>query len=215
MPAAQRPDWKGRTVVCIASGPSLTQEDCDAVHAAGMPTIVTNTTFRRAPWADMLFGFDSKWWRSPVEKGFDGRPWSSHRDEVYGIGFKGRLVSASQIASNLGIESTFCVPWFRQYANSGACAISMALAGGALRIVLLGFDCQNGPNGEKHWHGDHAKGLSNCLSMPRWGQLFKRVAEDARTQGVPVINATRSTALRWFPRMDLIEALTENVTCCG
>jgi hypothetical protein len=197
MPAAQRPDWKGRPVVCIASGPSLTQEDCDAVHAAGMPTIVTNTTFRRAPWADMLFGFDSKWWRE-------------HLPEVRQV-FRGRLVSASQIASNLGVESTFCVPWFRQYANSGACAISMALAGGASRIVLLGFDCQNGPNGEKHWHGDHPVGMSNCLSMPKWSQVFRRVAEDARSHGVPVFNATRSTALRWFERQSLERALGATV----
>jgi hypothetical protein len=197
MPAAQRPDWKGRTVVCLASGPSLTQEDCDAVRVAGLTTIVTNTTFRRAPWADMLFGFDSRWWRE-------------HIAEVRQV-FKGRLVSASQIAPNLGVESTFCVPWFRQYANSGACAISMAVAGGASKVVLLGFDCQNGPNGEKHWHGDHPPGLSNCLSMPRWGQVFKRVAQDVEAQGVPVINATRSTALRCFERQPLEQAIGATV----
>jgi hypothetical protein len=190
MPAA-RPDWSGRTVVCIASGPSLTAEDCEATK--GHPTIVTNTTFRMAPWADVLFGFDSRWWRA-------------HIAEVRQV-FKGRLISASQIAANLGVESTFGAPWFRQYANSGACAISMALAGGASKIVLLGYDCQNGPNGEKHWHGDHPKGLTNCASMPRWGQVFTRVSIDAEVQGVPVINATRRTALRCFKKAELADAL--------
>lgn len=191
MRAAQRPDWSGRTVVCIASGPSLTQEDCDAVR--GLPTIVTNTSFRRAPWADVLFGFDSKWWRE-------------HLPEVRKV-FKGRLMSGSQIAANLGVESVYGVPWFRLYANSGACAISLAMAGGASKVVLLGFDCQNGPNGEKHWHPDHPKGLSNCLSMPKWSDVFRRVTRDAETNHVRVVNSTRSTALRWFERQSLEQAI--------
>ena len=56
------PDWRGRTVVCIASGPSLTAEDCELVRESGCPVIVTNTTFRLCPWADMLYAFDRPWW---------------------------------------------------------------------------------------------------------------------------------------------------------
>lgn len=192
MPAA-RPDWAGRTVVCIASGPSLTQEDCNATK--GHPTIVTNTSFRMAPWADIVFGFDSRWWRS-------------HIAEVREV-FSGRLISASQVAVNLGVESTFGSDWFRQYANSGACAISIAIGAGASKVVLLGFDCQNGPNGEKHWHGSHPAGLSNCASMARWSDVFKRVSADAKAQGVPVLNATRRTALKCFQKVELTEALCE------
>jgi hypothetical protein len=207
MPAVQQPDWKGRTVVCIASGPSLTQEDCDAVRAAGPPvTIVTNTTFRRAPWADVLFGFDSRWWNASVDVGFDGKPWKSYRHEVDGIGFRGRCITAAQHGKNFGCESIFQVAWFRIFANSGACAISLAISGGAAKVVLLGYDFTTGPNGEKHWHADHKK-ISNCASMPHWDHLIERVADYARKSGVTVLNSTRRSAIVCFKRVPLQEAL--------
>ena len=52
--------------VCIASGPSLTPEDVQAVKewrdAGKGKVIVVNTTFRAAPWADAMFAMDAKWW---------------------------------------------------------------------------------------------------------------------------------------------------------
>lgn len=62
MKTAAKPAWEGLTVACLASGPSLTAEDCEVVRASGVPTLVTNTTFRMAPWAAIVYGHDSKWW---------------------------------------------------------------------------------------------------------------------------------------------------------
>lgn len=188
---AARPDWAGRTVVCIASGPSLTPEDCEAVRVSGHPAIVTNTTFLLCPWADVLFGFDSKWWRA-------------HPDA---LNFEGRKISASRIAGNLGVETVFCSPWFRAFGNSGACAISLALAGGAAKVILLGFDCSFAPDGKKHWHPDHPDGMSNCASIAAWPKRFAQVAKDAEKAGVPVLNASRRTALTCFERVELADAL--------
>jgi hypothetical protein len=42
-------DWANEIVVCIASGPSLTQADVEIIKHAGVKTIVTNTTFRMVP----------------------------------------------------------------------------------------------------------------------------------------------------------------------
>ncbi len=53
------PDWRGRTVACFASGPSLTIEDCVSARDAGCPTIVSNTTYRLTPWADALYAHDA------------------------------------------------------------------------------------------------------------------------------------------------------------
>lgn len=193
MPAALRPDWTGQTVICIASGPSLTLADCEAARATGHPVVVTNTTFRIAPWADVLFGFDSNWWRQ-------------HLEEVRAT-FRGRLMSVSQVAGNLGIETTYGATWFRQVGNSGACAISLAICSGAKRVILIGFDCCRGSDGKNHWHGDHPKGMSNCLSMARWPAQFARVAAEAKREGVVVLNASRSTTLTCFERVRLEECL--------
>lgn len=191
--AVERPSWGGRTVVCIASGPSLTPQDCEAVRAAGHPSVVTNTTFRMAPWADVLFGFDAAWWRQ-------------HLEEVRGV-FHGRLMTPSQVAGRLGVESLYGAPWFQHAGNSGASAIALALAGGAARVVLLGYDCARGPANESHWHGDHPDGLANCASMAHWPAQFEPVARRARKAGAVVLNASRRTALTCFERVDLQEAL--------
>ena len=186
-----RPNFEGETVICVASGPSLTQEDCDLVRESGHPVIVVNTSFRLAPWADMLFAFDKKWW-------------DIYHEEVNQT-FGGLLVSFSQAVKSYGVESTYRAPWFANYGNSGACAIGLAMAGGADKIVLLGYDCQ--AKEKAHWHGDHPAELSNIASIKRWPAQFKCVADDADRDAVIVLNASRETALKCFARITLENAL--------
>lgn len=185
--AAKRPEWDGLTVVCLASGPSLTAEDCELARLSGYPTIVTNTTFRIAPWAHLLFGFDTRWW-------------VNHMDEIKGT-FSGRLMSVSEVAPNFGVETTFGSTWFVRLGNSGACAITLAIGAGAKRVILLGFDCGFSIDGKKHWHPDHPKGMTNGLSVKKWPQEFKKAAEIAKKADVKVLNASRATTLRCFERV--------------
>jgi hypothetical protein len=184
---APAPDWKGRTVVCLASGPSLTQADVDLVRLSGHPTVVTNTTFRMAPWADMLFGFDARWWATKDPATGLTHAQESARD------FAGRRITKSQLGTTYGI--------------SGTCAIAMAVHGGAARIILLGFDSTFGPKGERHWHGNHPGGLGNCASIARWPGHFKRTKRMADAAGVRILNCSRRTALDCFERVPLEQAL--------
>lgn len=91
----------------------------------------------------------------------------------------------------------------RQGGNSGYQAIGIALLFGAARIVLLGFDMQF-TNGRKHWHKDHAKNNPTGIALKNWRANFRELASVCP---VPIINATRETALDCFPRMSLEEAL--------
>jgi hypothetical protein len=100
-------------VVCIASGPSLTAEDVERVRAAGHPVIVTNTTFRLAPWADVLFGMDSKWWKEyhkEVDSVFTGRKhWHADHPKPLGNGasikkWPGYFADVAKNARRQGIE---------------------------------------------------------------------------------------------------------------
>lgn len=185
--------WAGRTVVCIASGPSLTAEDCEAVHRSGHPAIVTNTTFRLCPWAEVLFGFDGKWWKT-------------YMAEVR-QGFAGELLTCSSIGHVLGVPSMHQQSaWFRPFGNSGTAAVSLAIVGKAARVVLLGYDCQ-AQDGRIHWHGDHPRNLGNASSIKRWPFQFKQLAKHASKEGVEVLNASRSTVLTCFARAALDEAL--------
>ena len=175
--------------VCVASGPSLTAEDCELVRQSGHPTIVTNTTFRDCPWADVLFGFDIAWWRL-------------YLDEVR-QGFGGRLICGSRLGPKYGLESVHLAA----YRNSGACAASIALREGAARVVLLGFDAGLGPKGETHYHGDHPAELRNADSMGEWPRQFALLAKDAKRRGAEIVNASRRTRLSMFPRVALEDAL--------
>ena len=154
--------WQGQTVACIASGPSLTKEDCDAVRAAGWKTIVTNTTFRLCPWADVLFGADGSWWRE-------------YSTEIAAT-FHGKRVTSAPSGKTFQAETMHGQTWISTLGNSGATAIVLAGVTGAARIVLLGYDCQK-TAGKDHWHGDHPKHLGNARTMPNWPRQFKIAAK--------------------------------------
>ena len=215
------PDWRGRTVVCIASGPSLTPEDCELVRAAGHPTVVVNTSFRLAPWAEILFAWDWRWWREYAKEVRD---------------FKGRRFTALPSAERFGAVCIADLPWFpRGFQNSGACAVGIAIAAKAEKVLMLGFDCQaktidltdaevlalydwsmlaalrakaKGDSVKMlHWHGAHPESMSNAASIDQWPTTFEKVAKRAKSQGVRVVNVSRETALTCFPRAALEEQL--------
>lgn len=143
--------------------------------------IVTNNTYRLCPWADVLYAMDRKWW------------------QVMQPGFRGECVS---ITGNItGVHRTRAP----KGGNSGAGALLLARHRGATRIILLGYDCQYAPDGKRHWHGDHRRGLGNCVSLPKFGGQFQEVAW--QLADVEVINASRVTALELWPRMTLEDAL--------
>lgn len=191
--------WKGRwadkLVFVLASGPSLTVADVEAVRAYALKNdcrvAVTNTTFRLAPWADLLFFFDQAWWRV-------------HSEEVLAT-FTGALVTVSEskhprVLSMRGQR-------FADYRNSGGAAISFAMYAGSKRIVLLGLDGKPAADGRRHWHVQDRR-LGNAVSLPKFVKNFPVLANDARAKGVTILNSTRDTALTCFPRVTLESILT-------
>lgn len=158
-------DW-----VCIASGPSLTQEDVDYVRGKAK-VLAINNAFKVAPWADVLFAADSQWWRTYERqlRGFAGDRWDNRR-----------------------LQKT---PGYRAGNNSGALGICLAYRFGAKRIILLGFDMQN-TGGLSHFDGDHPHPLRNPGKFSSFIRCIEqRIAPDLQDAGVELINCTRETAL--------------------
>lgn len=93
--------------------------------------------------------------------------------------------------------------------NSGYQALGLAYWLGARFVTLLGYDFCVGKAGARHWHPDHPKGLAQGTPSryPVWARLMGTLAADLKTEGVEVVNASRQTALRCFPRRELAEAL--------
>lgn len=183
----------------------MTQEQAEAVRVwrAGAPlrrVIVINTTFRLAPWADMLYGCDACWWETyirEVRTTFAGELWTQDRKAQLHHGVR-------WIESAPGKGLSRKPGLIHQGMNSGFQTINLAYHAGVDRIILLGFDLQGG-----HWHGKHPLPLTNTTPplFVRWKEHFASLAADLRTTPVKVVNCTPTTALEAFPRALLADEL--------
>jgi len=194
--------WPDSTVVILGGGPSLTPEDVAVVKDASVRVIAVNNAYQIAPWADVLYACDAKWWK-----------WHNGVPEFAGLKFAlqpaaGRWPGV-QVLRNTGDEGLEANPsGLRTGRNSGAQAINLAVHLGASRILLLGFDMQRGAGGRSHWHGDHPDRSAPPFALCLAG--FRSMRDGLRQAGVQVVNCSRRTALDVFPRMSLEEAL-----CCA
>jgi len=177
------------TAVCIAGGPSLTQDQVDQIRRwkeqdPRHGVIAVNASFLVAPWADIIYGLDPKFWmeyRSQIPKG-------------------PRLCSHVR-NSQVDVVKTYKV------GNSGANAIPLAIAYGADRILLVGYDSKLGPNGETHHHGDHPSPLMNCTRIESWPERFGQIRRKFGNK--EIINCSIETALKCFPRGTLERELSQ------
>ncbi len=191
--------WPGSTVVCIASGPSLTQDDVDYVRDLAR-VIVINTSYQLAPWADCLYACDARWW-----KWYDGA--KDFHGLKYALDPPARAYGVT-VLKNTGTAGLEVRPnGLRNGRNSGYQAINLAVHFGASRILLLGYDLQRAPDGKVHWHGDHRQAMNVPLAL--FLPAFATLVQPLRELGVQVVNCSQRTALTVFPRMSLREALSE------
>lgn len=195
--------WWGQTACVIASGPSLTQADCDLIASqTNWHCIAINDTWQRAPKAEVLWACDGAWWRvhyQKVFKEYQGEKWTQDLRSAEQFGLY-RVGSVNE--PGLGRNGVI-----HQGGNGGYQAINLAWLWGAKRILLIGLDCKPGEKGKAHWFGQHGKGLSKIQNYKHWTRVFPQLADDLKAEGVEVINLSRETALTCFPRMSLEEAI--------
>lgn len=196
--------WPGSTVVCIATGPSLTQADVDACRGRAR-TIAVNDAYTIAPWADVLYACDPKWWKwhrgAPTFQGLKytleqktvppSKPWPDV--QIVGRG-KSTGLSLDRAAISTGH-------------NSGYQAINLAVLFGAIKIVLLGYDMGRPARGRSHFFGEHPDktqpNYTKCITA------FGTLAAQLTHVGVDVVNCSRQTALKCFRREPLEAVLAE------
>ncbi len=51
-----------QTYICVASGPSLTANDCAQASGSGYPVIAVNSSWRAVPDCRHIFAADFTWW---------------------------------------------------------------------------------------------------------------------------------------------------------
>jgi hypothetical protein len=205
-------DWDGETVAVLASGPSMCMEVAEtvrgrcrviAVNNQAIPTqhAVTGVVLPAlAPWADMLYAADAKWWM---------------HHQVAALAFPGQKVTVRNVVpfpEVLSLQLSVAVPYDPRPAyvvpggNSGYQAAHIAAQRGARRILLCGFDMR-AVNGAKHWFGDHPGNLNSPQRYTTWVGNFGNLAKALAARKVELINCTPKGALTGMPRMSVAEAL--------
>jgi len=192
----------GQTVVCLASGPSLTADDVAACYDRAA-AVAVNDSYRLAPWAVALMASDAKWWR------YHAADLADFRGRRYCLEDKGGLPPDVELLRNTGREGLeHDQTGLRTGGNSGYAAINLAVHLGAARIVLLGYDMGPTPAGRVHWFGAHPRALQRSPSpFQAFRERFRTLVDPLAALGVEVVNASRQTTLTVFPRMSLDEAL--------
>jgi hypothetical protein len=92
--------------------------------------------------------------------------------------------------------------------NSGFQALNLAVQWGARRILLIGFDMTDASG--VHWYGRNTWLMANNPdhhNFKRWIAAFEAAAPVLAKMGVEVINCSRYSALKCFPKLSIEDAL--------
>lgn len=192
--------FPGGTILCVASGPSLTREDVDHCLGKVDAAVVVNTSYQLVPWAHALYAADAQWWDwHQGAPAFSGARYSVSTEAAkWGV----------SILRNTGKHGLELSPdGLRVGHNSGYQAIGLAkhLIGAHGRIILIGYDMQSGAKGAQHWHPDHPERRESPFAT--FLLSFKTIVEPLKALGIEVVNCTRRTALKAFPVRPLAEVL--------
>lgn len=191
-------EWDGQSVFVIAGGPSVTQEQVDKLQ--GRRVIAIKLSVEKAPFADVLFFADPKWFvdHKPVVKGFKGIVATSAI--LNGVDWLKKLRKTDPP----GLCVTPDGVMVRRTSTTGA--INLAVHYGAKQIVLLGADGKVGLKGETHHHAPHP--------LPKRPDFFgdqrrdlESLVEPLRTRGIKIFNTNSESTFRMFPFAPLDEVL--------
>jgi hypothetical protein len=193
------PEWKGQTAYIIGGGPSLLQQNLDVLR--GKNVIVINSSYQAFMDAQFLVFSDMRWWidhRLALQK-FQGRIISTQRASS---GHPNMLHMIRKSAQGLAEDSgTLMVA-----KTTLTAAINLAVHLGVNKIVLLGIDQSNGPDGRTHHHKPHAwKQQPNCFRRQQIDMPI--VAQDLKRLNIECVNASARTALTLWPVVRLEDHL--------
>lgn len=179
----------------IAGGPSLDEFPWDKLR--GEPCIAITRSFERAPWADVLYFTDARFWE-----------WYHAELSTW----KGNIVTAAKPAR---IHPTFPRMEFykltmargldlrpnclRHGNSSGYAAINLAVHLGAKRIYLLGYDMKF-KDGKSHHHGGHPVRNTETV-FTKMLPFFPSIVEPLKKHGIEVLNANPDSAIECFPKI--------------
>jgi hypothetical protein len=197
------PVWKGLTVACLATGPSLNETCITLLKTLSIPCIAVNDAYLLAPFAKVAYFADEKWWHWHKDR----EEWKSFAGEKCSLAINIKQVKEEAVSllkhertDGLSTDPTMICTG----SNSGYQALNIATLTGAARVLLVGYDCRD-VGGKAHFFGDHPD-----KTKPPYDSIIPRfhvAAKMSKSQGVRVINCTPNSAIDAFERGDLESVL--------
>jgi len=189
------PLFAGATVFILGGGPSL--RGFDFSRLAGRRVIAVNEAIKHYPNADLLYFWDDTWF-------IKNRGIVHYRQGLTATG--SRVAAASQprlrrVDIQPAAPLQMCCQAVRKGRSSGHTAVALAVACGAARVVLLGYNMRL-VDGRSHYHDAYAARDPERMSG-EWLPAFGGWHAEAQAIGCEIVNATPGSALTEFPMVDL------------
>lgn len=203
------------TICCVATGPSVTQQQVDAARGKGFTLYACNDAFRLAPHAALLHACNWQWWDARWEqvKDLPCEKWTTRKESAdkYGIHW---IAEKPNYGYGLSTDPSFLYHGH----GSGFQLLGMAYRARPERIVLLGYDLTYAPDYDgkarqvgsspRHFFGEYEPSLqhwpSKMVDRGRHVELMRFYSEVADQNPVPIINCSGGV-LECFPRMDIAD----------
>jgi hypothetical protein len=199
------PDWRDECAAIVASGPTIKKMDLDClkdrIHA-----LVIKETWKRCPWAEVLYGCDAPWWMHnkgvPGFKGIKlchGAQATAQYEDVHKVNIK--------MVDEILTEEPLLVG---NGGNSGFQALNLLVQFGVKNVILVGFDLHD--RGGVHWYGRNtAPGMNNPMKVnfDRWRRGYEAVKKRLKELGVEVINTSPESDLHVFKNQSLEDTMRE------
>jgi hypothetical protein len=179
----------------------LSVDDLQYVRDVGCPLLVINDAYRLAPWTDVLYAPDDRWWtwHRPFVQPLTARKFTlSPR-----VGEANTDVTVINFRPGKGISLD--PTYIYTGGHAGYQGINLAVLLGAVRLILLGYDMQSTPDGTAHFFGNHPDG--SHVRYHQWHEMYDGLPDMLARVGVSIVNASRETAITGVPRLSLDEAL--------
>lgn len=206
--------WKGSTVFIIGGGSSL--KGFDFTPIKGKRVIGCNDAYQLGNWVSVCYFGDRSWF--DIHQ--NGRVMYPEGERVGLSGFTSMIISCCAIKveakwlysverdSLRHVNKNGRVGW---YGSTGASAICLAVAMGAKRIVLLGYDMKLSKEGQNNWHANLVN-EPNADVFPRFQKQFEKLAFDLKRDypQVEVLNAGPDSDLSVFRKVTLQEVLQQS-----
>lgn len=216
--------WTGETVVCIGGGPSLTQADVERTEGRAH-VIAINDAYLIAPWAEVCYFADFRWWQWHTDGIAKKWAWASFTSDMQRKAFaefKGQKITIENTGMQVKDPTVFMLHnandsrgsygglseqpnGIKTGANGGYQAMNIATLSGAKRILLLGYD-MHFPGGKTHSHNGHPTRMAED-AYKNYARNFASMLPQLKQMGIEVVNCTPGSALTCFPIKRLEEVL--------